>query len=162
MCFILHTGRLGPDVPVPRHFVGLATPPVRGFVAEQGGPRLSIPQGALALEVAANALRLAFAVDPFWCRWVYSYSLGSLLITAHVPFGFVSTVLVLVMFQNLLAKSGLPQPFTLGPRSKATLAVAAAALFALDLSLGITRAYFGVTSFLADVPEAAVLAAATR
>ena len=117
---------------------------------EQGGLKLSIPQGVLVLEIVANMLRLAFALDPLYCRWVYGFEAGSLLVTASIPFGLSSTVLVLVMFQNLLAESGLPRPFRMGAHSKVAVAVATTFLVALDLSLGIARSYFDFTSYLAS------------
>ena len=118
------------------------------MAAPQTGGAISFPDlcDPAGIEVVGNVLRIVFAIDPGGIRWLFAYETTGMLVTASIPFGLVSTGLVLVMFQNLLVEAGLPQPFTLGVKSKVLLATATFSLFSLDLGLAVARSFFGYTS----------------
>lgn len=117
------------------------------FSVEQHGLKFTIPQIALLMEIFANAIRFAAYIDYMYTRYIYTYSVGSLLTTADLPFSFLSTILVGVFFSNMLETHGVPQPFKMSKRNSYVLGFATMMLIGIEACLNIGRSFFGLTAW---------------
>eukprot|EP01124_Arcella_intermedia_P032227 TRINITY_DN7473_c0_g3_i2.p1 TRINITY_DN7473_c0_g3~~TRINITY_DN7473_c0_g3_i2.p1 ORF type:complete len:429 (+),score=98.64 TRINITY_DN7473_c0_g3_i2:13-1299(+) len=99
----------------------------------------------LSIEILVNLIRLInFAVDPIFSRLIFSYEVGTVLITCTIPFSLAASLLIGFFWFGTLNKKKLKDKSLLERRYKIVFTVIIISIFVIEVIADIVRVLYGI------------------
>jgi hypothetical protein len=111
---------------------------LRAFIRRDEGVALNIPQVSLAIDLAANLLRLSYAPDIGGMRRLYNRNANIVLLLISVPFTLTPSLLITFFWHEILASNRIDVNSGI-KKLKIPFIVASFCLFVLEVIVNILR-----------------------